>query len=134
MKKTPLLNVALSRLIASLGHGDMVVIGDAGLPVPAGVELIDLALTHGVPDFISTLKVVLSEMQVESHVLAQEILDKQPTALATLDELDAAGELGRRELLSHDRFKVLSRQARAVVRTGECQPYCNIVLIAGVTF
>ncbi|MCH4880838.1 D-ribose pyranase [Pseudomonas sp. TMW22090] len=134
MKKTPLLNVALSRLIASLGHGDMVVIGDAGLPVPAGVELIDLALTHGVPDFISTLKVVLSEMQVESHVLAQEILDKQPTALATLDELDAAGELGRRELISHDRFKVLSRQARAVVRTGECQPYCNIVLIAGVTF
>ena len=134
MKKTPLLNVALSRLIASLGHGDMVVIGDSGLPVPAGVELIDLALTHGVPDFISTLKVVLSEMQVESHVLAQEILDKQPTALATLDELDAAGELGRRELLSHDQFKVLSRQARAVVRTGECQPYCNIVLIAGVTF
>ena len=134
MKKTPLLNVALSRLIASLGHGDMVVIGDAGLPVPAGVELIDLALTHGVPDFISTLKVVLSEMQVDSHVLAQEILDKQPTALATLDELDAAGELGRRELISHDQFKVLSRQARAVVRTGECQPYCNIVLIAGVTF
>nr|WP_314532307.1 D-ribose pyranase [uncultured Pseudomonas sp.] len=134
MKKTPLLNVALSRLIASLGHGDMLVIGDAGLPVPAGVELIDLALTHGVPDFISTLNVVLSEMQVESHVLAQEILEKQPTALTTLDELDAAGELGRRELLSHDQFKVLSRQARAVVRTGECQPYCNIVLIAGVTF
>jgi D-ribose pyranase len=134
MKKTPLLNVALSRLIASLGHGDMIVIGDAGLPVPAGVELIDLALTHGIPDFTSTLKVVLSEMRVESHVLAQEILDKNPTALAALDELNATGDLGRRELLSHDQFKVLSRQARAVIRTGECQPYCNIVLIAGVTF
>jgi D-ribose pyranase len=134
MKKTPLLNVALSRLIASLGHGDMIVIGDAGLPVPAGVELIDLALTHGIPDFTSTLKVVLSEMQVESHVLAQEILDKKPGALAALDELNAAGDLGRRELLSHDQFKVLSRQARAVIRTGECQPYCNIVLISGVTF
>ena len=46
MKKTPLLNIALSRLIASLGHGDMVVIGDAGLPVPPGVELIDLALPY----------------------------------------------------------------------------------------
>ena len=88
MKKTPLLNVALSRLIASLGHGDMVVIGDAGLPVPPGVELIDLALTHGVPDFVSTLKVVLSEMQVESHALAKEIFDKQPTALTALDELN----------------------------------------------
>ncbi|AWM93181.1 MULTISPECIES: D-ribose pyranase [unclassified Pseudomonas] len=134
MKKTPLLNVALSRLIASLGHGDMVVIGDAGLPVPPGVELIDLALTQGIPDFVSTLKVVLSEMQVERHVLAQEILDKQPPALSSLDELNAKGALGQRELLSHDQFKVLSRQARAIVRTGECAPYCNIVLVSGVTF
>lgn len=134
MKKTPLLNVALSRLIASLGHGDTVVIGDAGLPVPPGVELIDLALTHGIPDFISTLKVVLSEMQVEGHVLAREILEKKPSALAALDELNAKGGLGKRELLSHEQFKILSRQARAIVRTGECQPYCNIVLIAGVTF
>lgn len=134
MKKTPLLNVALSRLIASLGHGDMVVIGDAGLPVPPGVELIDLALTHGVPDFISTLKVVLSEMQVESHALAKEIFDKQPTALNTLEQLNEEGALGRRDLLSHEQCKVLSRQARAIVRTGECQPYCNIVLVAGVTF
>jgi len=134
MKKTPLLNVALSRLIASLGHGDMVVIGDAGLPVPPGVELIDLALTHGVPDFVSTLKVVLSEMQVESHALAKEIFDKQPTALNTLDALNEEGALGRRDLLSHEQFKVLSRQARAIVRTGECQPYCNVVLVAGVTF
>ncbi|TBN49127.1 D-ribose pyranase [Pseudomonas sp. BGI-2] len=134
MKKTPLLNVALSRLIASLGHGDMVVIGDAGLPVPPGVELIDLALTQGIPDFVSTLKVVLSEMQVERHVLAQEILDKQPPAMSSLDELNAKGALGQRELLSHEQFKVLSQQARAIVRTGECAPYCNIVLVSGVTF
>ena len=134
MKKTPLLNVALSRLIASLGHGDIVIIADAGLPVPPGVELIDLALTQGIPDFVSTLKVVLSEMQVERHVLAQEILEKKPSALAVLDELSAQGALGQREWLSHEQFIALSRQARAIVRTGECQPYCNIALIAGVTF
>ncbi|MDR6956772.1 D-ribose pyranase [Pseudomonas brassicacearum] len=134
MKKTPLLNVALSRLIASLGHGDKVVIGDAGLPVPPQVELIDLALTQGIPDFVSTLKVVLSEMQVESHVLAEEIFDKQPSALTTLEALHADGALGTRALVSHEQFKRLSREARAIIRTGECSPYCNIVLIAGVTF
>ncbi len=134
MKKTPLLNIALSRLVASLGHGDIVVIGDAGLPVPPGVELIDLALTHGVPDFLGTLKVLLSEMQVERHVLAEEILLKRPAPLPALEALADVGELGQRQLLSHEAFKVLSRQARAVVRTGECQPYCNIALIAGVTF
>ena len=134
MKKTPLLNIALSRLIASLGHGDVLVIGDAGLPVPPGVELIDLALTQGIPDFISTLNVVLSEMQVESHVLADEILLARPAPLPALEQLSAQGAIGQRRLLSHEAFKQLSRQARAIVRTGECQPYCNIALIAGVTF
>lgn len=134
MKKTPLLNVALSRLIASLGHGDKVVIGDAGLPVPPGVECIDLALTQGIPDFVSTLRVVLSEMQVESHVLAEEIFDRRPSALAALESLHAEQALGRREQVSHEQFKVISREARAIIRTGECSPYCNIVLIAGVTF
>jgi len=110
------------------------VIGDAGLPVPPGVELIDLALTQGIPDFISTLRIVLSEMQVESHVLAEEILLKQPPALAELNALTEQTALGERRLVSHEEFKQLSRKARAVVRTGECQPYCNIALVSGVTF
>jgi D-ribose pyranase len=56
MKKTALLNAAISQLIATMGHGDTVVIGDVGLPVPAGVLMIDLAVTRGVPDFMTVLR------------------------------------------------------------------------------
>ena len=38
MKRTALLHAELSRTIALPGHGDMVVIGDAGLPVPDGAR------------------------------------------------------------------------------------------------
>ena len=134
MKKTPLLNIALSRLIASLGHGDIVVIADAGLPVPKGVELIDLALTQGVPDFASTLRTVLSEMQVQSHALAHELLLAPSPALDSIEAHAIRTELGVRCLLSHDAFKDLCRQAKVIVRTGECRPYSNIALFAGVTF
>ncbi|WP_341520355.1 D-ribose pyranase [Pseudomonas sp. G.S.17] len=134
MKKTPLLNIALSRAIASLGHGDILMIVDAGMPVPAGVELIDLALTRGVPDFVSVLDTVLSEMQVESHVLAEEMLRVQPPALSVIEGLSLDGELGEQRLMSHEALKELSRTARAIVRTGECQPYSNIALVAGVVF
>ncbi|MCE1117989.1 MULTISPECIES: D-ribose pyranase [Pseudomonas] len=134
MKKTPLLNIALSRLIAGLGHGDIVVIGDAGLPVPPGVELIDLALTSGIPDFASVLRVVLSEMQVERHVLAEEIYQAAPPALVEVERLRDEGLIGPCQQLSHADFKVLCQKARAVVRTGECKPYSNIALVAGVTF
>ncbi|MEB0008797.1 D-ribose pyranase [Pseudomonas sp. MH9.2] len=134
MKKKPLLNIALSRLIASLGHGDIVMIVDAGMPVPPGVELIDLALTQGTPDFVSVLRVVLTEMQVERHVLAEEMLLKQPPALVVIEGLSLQGELGQQCLVSHDELKNLSCKARAIVRTGECKPYTNIALVAGVTF
>nr|WP_314570323.1 D-ribose pyranase [uncultured Pseudomonas sp.] len=134
MKKTALLNISLSQLVASLGHGDIVVIGDAGLPVPPGVPLIDLALTPGIPGFGSTLEVLLSEMQVESHVIAEEMLQVLPPALTRIQQLHDQGALGVRQMVSHARFKELSKSARAIVRTGECQPYSNIALLAGVTF
>lgn len=134
MKKTPLLNIALSRVIASLGHGDVLMIVDAGMPVPPGVELIDLALTQGVPDFIAVLDTVLTEMQVESHVVAEEIHTARPPALAAIDLLSDAGSLGTQRAISHAELKALSRTARAIVRTGECQPYSNIALVAGVVF
>lgn len=134
MKKTALLNVALSRTIAGLGHGDIVVIGDAGLPVPAGVEMIDLAVTPGLPDFASVLQVVLSEMQVERHIVAAELFEIAPPALAAIQQLSTQGLLGACEQVPHSDFKLLSRQAKVIVRTGECKPFSNIALVAGVTF
>jgi len=130
MKKTPLLNIALSQLIASLGHGDSIVIGDAGLPVPAGVPLIDLALTRGIPGFMDTLQTVLAEMQVEHHVLADELAERSPQLAQQIGLLGLAGK----QTLSHEEFKRRTHQARAVIRTGEFTPYANIILISGVAF
>jgi D-ribose pyranase len=36
--------------------------------------------------------------------------------------------------LSHEQFKLATRQARAIVRTGEFSPYANVILRAGVVF
>lgn len=132
MKKTDLLNSALSRLVATLGHGDTVVVTDAGMPAPHGsaVEIIDLALTPGVPDFATTVRVLLSEIQVESHVLANETLARNDAWLAS----DWMGRIGSRQVVTHEELKQMSRRARAVVRTGECTPYANLILVAGVTF
>ena len=38
MKKINLINSEVSFAIASLGHTDMLVIADAGLPIPAGIK------------------------------------------------------------------------------------------------
>jgi D-ribose pyranase len=69
-------------------------------------------------------------MQVERHVLADELADKNPAIAAAVAALDLPG----REGVSHVDFKRHSAGARAVVRTGECTPYANIILVAGVVF
>lgn len=131
MKRTALLHAELSHLIATLGHGDLLVIGDAGLPVPPGTQRIDLALTPGIPRVADVLRAVLGEMQVERALVAREAVMALPPGQLP----EWCGQLSEApELISHQELKLLSAQARAVVRTGECTPYANIVLRAGVTF
>lgn len=132
MKKSKLLHAQLSHLVAQLGHGDMVVVGDAGLPVPAGVPCIDLAVMRGLPTVAQVLEALESEMQVESLVLAQESLDANQGQMPQwLPEVWRALPTDK---VSHELFKQRNAKARAVVRTGECTPYANVMLVAGVAF
>lgn len=131
MKKIGIINGPISAVIASLGHTDTVVIADAGLPIPPGPERIDLALSAGLPAFLDTLRVILTEMQVERAVVASEMLEVSPTVYQAIKAL--LGEIPI-DTLPHESFKQQTRSARAVIRTGEFTPYANIILVAGVVF
>ena len=132
MKKGRLLNAPLSAVVARLGHGDRLVICDAGLPIPPGVERIDLAVSQGVPTLAQVLQAVAAEMQVESVLLAQESLSASDGH--TPSWLPADWGQTPLTTVSHEEFKRQCASARAVVRTGECTPYANVILVAGVTF
>ena len=64
MKKTGILNAQLIGLIAALGHKDTFMIGDAGMPIPKGVEIVDLILCGGVPTFEQVMDAVLAETEI----------------------------------------------------------------------
>ena len=78
LKKIGLLHGELSRTIAELAHEDIILIGDAGMPVPEGVKLIDLAVVCGVPSFIDVLKAVMSEMLVAKGIIDMEQEEVSP--------------------------------------------------------
>ena len=68
------MNSEIAKVLADLGHTDQIIIGDAGLLVPAGVKKIDLALKLGMPAFIEVLAEVLKDMAIEMVILADEII------------------------------------------------------------
>lgn len=139
MKKGTVLNADISAVISRLGHTDTLVVCDAGLPIPRTTQRIDMALTQGVPSFIQVLEVVTSEMQIEAAVLAAEIKHNNPQLHETL--LVHISQLQQRQgntidirYISHEQFKQQTADSQAVIRSGECSPYANIILCAGVTF
>ena len=131
MRKTKLINSEVSYTISKMGHTDSLTIGDCGLPIPDGVSRIDLALKYGVPSFLETLDTVLEELCVEEIVIAEEIVEKNTIIY---DEILKRFKDINIIMVSHEEFKNMTKASKAVVRTGECTPYANIILKSGVVF
>ncbi|MBT2483695.1 MULTISPECIES: D-ribose pyranase [unclassified Microbacterium] len=132
-KSATTINPALSRVISETGHTDLLVVTDAGLPIPPGAERIDLAYRPGAPAFLDVLDTVLAELVVEGATVSAEVAEKSPHILEALRErFDRLGiDI---HLVPHVQFKSLTHGARAFVRTGEFTPYANVILHAGVAY
>ena len=133
MKKTGVLNIQLSQTIASLGHGDILVIADAGLPIPKDVPCIDLAVALGIPSLKQVLDAVLQEVHLEQITLANATQQHSPQLWQDVHE-QAQRHGWHIQIVDHDTLKAASAQARAIVRTGDNTPYTNIILHSGVPF
>jgi D-ribose pyranase len=127
------INPQLSRIISETGHTDLIVVTDAGLPIPAGSERVDLAYRPGAPAFFDVLDTVLAELVVEGATVSAEIEEHSPHVLQALrDRLEPLGV--QITLVPHTEFKLRTRDARAFVRSGEYTPYANVLLQAGVAY
>jgi D-ribose pyranase len=128
MKRGPLLNPALSHLLASTGHTDYFTVCDRGFPVPIGPERIDLALTDDIPTVLDVLKLIHAEFHIDRVVIPAEVQDVAPHRVAELKAI-----LGNVPLypVPHVEFKRLSHSARATVRTGDTTLYGNIIVVSG---
>ncbi len=131
MKKSGVLNARLAGYIAALGHKDLFLVGDAGMPIPKGVPVVDLAVSGGVPTFRQVMDAILSETVVEHYTLAEEIDEKNPELLAYIRKKLPDATFDK---IPHEKLKAMSADVKFAVRTGEFTPYPNIICRAGVAF
>lgn len=138
----PLLTPDLLRILAAMGHGDVIAIADANFPAYSVAG--DKPLIH-IPcaDTLQVLKAILSVFPVDTF---------EPNPIQTMQVVgdpSAVPEVVRRvqdQLLSRTdsrpNFNAIerhayysaARQASAVVLTGEKLPYGNFLLRKGVIF
>lgn len=133
MKKGVCLNSEISYTISRMGHFDTIAIGDAGLPIPSEVKRIDLAVSPGIPAFLDVFCAVMSELKVQKMTIASEMRENNEILYEYLMKYAEKNEIAVEEV-PHEEFKRQTSSSKAVVRTGECSPYANVILESGVVF
>lgn len=139
MYKGQLLNSEILQILSKMGHSDQIAIGDAGLPIPNNIQRIDLALTYGIPSFMQVFESLSKDMQIEKVILAEEIIYRNPDLhRQVLKQIEKFEQLQKNTIettyITHEMLKVQTHHCKAVIRTGECSPFANIILQSGVIF
>jgi len=147
MKTKGILNNEISKLVAEMGHGDMLVITDRGFPFPRHeqTKCIDLSIGVDLPKVKDVTEVILKELEIEEVIIADETKEVSPKTYEELQEvlapIDNKGNKIREKNIPHPEFKDLvlngslnGKEIKGFVKTGEFTPYANIILISGVNF
>ncbi|SDR88710.1 D-ribose pyranase [Microterricola viridarii] len=130
MKRNGILNAELSGALGTLGHTDLILIVDAGFPIPRDAHRIDLAIAPNLPDLRQVISLIAEEIIVEGVVRADDVPSNNPRLDDWLKERFADAEFTTRphaEVLGE-----LAKQAKVIVRTGAFEPWGNIGLFCGV--
>ncbi len=129
MKKSRILNKHLNNAIASMGHGDFIIISDAGFPIPEE-KRIDLAIEADVPSIMDILELLVSDFIYERVIVAEEQQENNPLLFAKVTELCDRCEI---EKIPHaEMVEVYPEKAKFIVRTGAFEPWGNVILCSGV--
>ena len=130
MKRNGILNLGLSQAIAAMGHGDYLIVCDAGFPIPSSVPRIDLAILPDIPDLETVLRAIHGDFIAEKVAYAAEMAQNNPNLKAKVDAIFAGAEF---HTVAHaDILTKLAGGAKFIVRTGAFDPWGNILLYAGV--
>jgi D-ribose pyranase len=130
MKRNGILNLGLNQALAAMGHGDLMIVCDAGFPIPAQVCRVDLAIVADIPDLETVLTAIRADFIAEKVGYADEMAQNNPRLKEKVDRIFSEVELvtfPHKEILTE-----LAAKAKVIVRTGAFDPWGNILLYSGV--
>ena len=124
-----LLNRGLSGAVARQGHGDEMIVCDAGFAIPDAVEVVDLSLTMDMPTVDMVVAELVKHHSVEKLIIADATAKHSPAKLEAIRKLLPADIPV--ETITHPELKERAKRVKTVVRTGDFTAYSNFLLVSG---
>ena len=147
MKTNGVLNSELIKVMATMGHGDLLAITDRGFPFPLHDKTakIDLSVTKDLPAFIDVVRPVVEDFEIEEAIIAEESKTMCPEIhqelLKILSKKKNKGNDIRIKYIPHAEFKELlmhgaekNEPVACFVKTGSFIPFANVILVSSVPF
>lgn len=129
MKEIGITNRQIAKIISEQGHMDLLMVVDAGFPIPKEVECIDISLSENKPMVLEVLVELKKYFSVEKMIMANQTKATSPTLFQAIS--NSFGENMPVETIDHADFKLLSKTVKAVIRTGDFTAYANVMLVSG---
>lgn len=129
MKEIGILNRDLASVLSKQGHGDLLMVADAGFAIPSDAVVIDISLSENVPMVLDVLGELNKYFSVEKMYMSDETRDISTSHFNKVSEAFGSGV--KVETLPHADLKRMSREVKAVIRTGDFTAYGNVILVSG---
>lgn len=130
LRKPRIINAELNHMLSSMGHTDILLVTDAGFPIPSDAWVVDLSITRNFPDLVPVLEIVSEVFMAEKLIYADYVPAHNPRLNESLGRLfkDCVHETVAHETMLSE----IAKKAKGFVRTGGFDPWGNIALVAGV--
>lgn len=132
MIKEGIFHPQLLKVLGEIRHKDMLIIADAGLPIPKGVERVDLGWKKGSPGYLEVLEEIVKVLAIDEAIFAEEALEVSKELHEKALEILPEGLPV--SYVPHTQLKEISKNAKAIVLTGEFTGYTNVILVAGCAY
>lgn len=129
MKEIGILNRDIAAIISKQGHGDLLLITDAGFAIPKGIEVVDISLSENKPMVMDLLEELKKFFSVEKIFMSEETRSVSPSHFKKVSS--AFGEDVEVEVIPHNEMKKKSESVKAAIRTGDFTAYSNVILVSG---
>ena len=136
-QKRRILNERLAALVASIRHGEMIFIADAGsgtsekalYPLDKSVEYIDLEAVTGSPSFQDIVSTLVEVGDFEGAIVTDLMPKLNPKDYNFITEL--MGKENIHEIPYIPNYYQMRDRCKAVVQTGDYGVHAQAILIAG---
>lgn len=128
MRADRIIHPEMAKALAQCGHTDIILVTDAGFPIPADAYRIDLGFYANQADVLDILRALRQEIFVEEVSFAVEVKSHHPVLYNQVQEIFTGSGAVFKGTTHEALVEDIAPKAKVVIRSGSMNAWANFAL------